>query len=765
MAVLGLLLPVSVHASPPSDIPALSAADDDPFGICFVSSAEMTQQHGFRYQRALDAGASWTRWPMYWNSIETSPGNFNFADQDDTVIADVEYGLSTNAILMGTPSIYTTGGSLFVEPPRVGQRHLSLNALGEPMISSATSPPERLYQPVFNDGTDIPGPGKGINPDNYWARFVYTAVNRYKPGGVLAQQQGWTGGQGIRHWEMWNEPDFVLFWSGSVTDYLRLLKVGYLAARHADPQAQILMGGLAYWNDQGWFPSFLDELDGDPYRQTYGYYFDVSCWHWYSRPSQLYTYTNWARGLMEQHGIYGKAIWVNESNVPVWDDYPGEGWDARWLRANMEEQAAYVIQSYSWGLAAGVERIFTFQLYDDYVGPGEAYGLNRNPNPSPWGFPYLGSYGAGTSRPSYTAYSVASQYLSDATFLGRDGSGGIERHRFDLPDDHRMTVVWNATPDPRTAYLPALAARATLVDQTGTTFTIYPSGGQYVFALPAATCNNFPGNPGDYIVGGKPYLVIEDLQEEHIRGRVMDNRELGVAGATVAASSAYGTFIDKTDLAAAYDSRIIGHPSESYDLSTQISGFHDWPARQDLAMPVGGEIVADFYLAPQVSAVSNGDFESGSAGWILGSGASITGTALSGQQSVYLDGVGGSGSVQQAIAIPAGTFQPTLSFMYNLTTEESTPGWDWLEVSIVDGGETHYLPDAAGRAVLWENTDGWSHCWYDLSPFANGSAIQLVFEMHQEDSLYPTSVYLDEISVGKASGGPLETHFVTITAP
>jgi hypothetical protein len=91
------------------------------------------------------------------------------------------------------------------------------------------------YAPVFNDGTDTPGPGKSINPDNRWARFVFAAVDRYRPGGVLAQQQGWTNGQGIRVWEIWNEPDFDVFFTGTVNDYTRLLKVGYLAAHYADP--------------------------------------------------------------------------------------------------------------------------------------------------------------------------------------------------------------------------------------------------------------------------------------------------------------------------------------------------------------------------------------------------------------------------------------------------------------------------------------------------------------------------------------------------
>lgn len=63
---------------------------------------------------------------------------------------------------------------------------------------------------------------------------------------------------------MWNEPDLASFWSGSVADYARLLKVGYLAARQADSLAQILFGGLA--NDSGhlgYYDEVLDIYDGD----------------------------------------------------------------------------------------------------------------------------------------------------------------------------------------------------------------------------------------------------------------------------------------------------------------------------------------------------------------------------------------------------------------------------------------------------------------------------------------------------------------------
>ena len=62
-------------------------------------------------------------------------------------------------------------------------------------------------------------------------RVPHVLVNRYKPGGELARQQGWQDGWGIRHWELWNEADSPQFWTGSLQDYAQLVKVGYLAVK------------------------------------------------------------------------------------------------------------------------------------------------------------------------------------------------------------------------------------------------------------------------------------------------------------------------------------------------------------------------------------------------------------------------------------------------------------------------------------------------------------------------------------------------------
>jgi hypothetical protein len=145
---------------------------------------------------------------MYWSEIEREPGNYDWTQYDRAVHSDMMAGLRTNAILLGTPAIYADERSV----------------------------PTLLAEPVFSDGTDTPGPDKSVNPDNAWAAFVYQTVHRYRPGGVRSVSEGWPTGRGITMWEIWNEPDSRIFWGGTVEEYARLVKVAYLAARHADPK-------------------------------------------------------------------------------------------------------------------------------------------------------------------------------------------------------------------------------------------------------------------------------------------------------------------------------------------------------------------------------------------------------------------------------------------------------------------------------------------------------------------------------------------------
>ena len=514
------------------------------YGLNRISNSEQSYVPEFQYQAGLSTGATWDRWPLYWDRIEKTPGSFDWDFQDIAVKAVITHGLKLNAILLGTPGFYHTNQTA-AQPVRPTPEIPAYS----PMIMDETQSgvPLGLYESVFTDG-DEPGVGKTINPDNVWARFVETAVNRYKPGGIIAQDEGWPAGVGVTHWEMWNEPDLIHFWDGSVDDYARLLKVGYLAAKHADPNAQVIFGGLAdvYTNqwDIPYLTAVLTNYDSDPMAASHNYFHDILAIHNYS-----YAYRSWRAVFIAQRRLDARdldnEIWLNETGVSVWDDYPGPVCDpTSAYRATMLEQADFIIQGALYARAVDVDNYFFFSLYDEcgniggnqpYFPPdqctsnppsgvyaGDGFGLFRNPSDALSGCSTHHPQ-AGTPRPSLDAFQVLTQYFVNVEWLWRarpgvpgSGNGLQEFIAFYQPHTQsRVLGIWALTDEPATAVFNSTHSSQTalLVGTDGMTQTIHATNGVFSVTLPAATSHITPteiyAGVALMAIGGSPYLVIE----------------------------------------------------------------------------------------------------------------------------------------------------------------------------------------------------------------------------------------------------------------
>ncbi len=473
-----------------------------------------------RYDQALALGAGWNRWPLYWNHVQTAPRIWAWAAYDRLVADDLARGLQINAILLGRPDFYQDG-----------ERITGLN------------------EPIFDDGTDLPAAGKTLNPDNPWAVYVWQAVNRYRPGGAMAQRRGWAAGQGIRVWEVWNEPDYTPFWGGSIRDYARLLKVAYIAAKQADPDAQVMFGGLLYPTDTNWLAQVLGIFSYDPLREQFNWYMDMVAIHNYDYPWRSGWLTLYVRQTLVAYGLK-RPIWLNETGVAVWDDYPGPLWTAarpaeRLHAATSEQQAAFLIQSAVHAWAEGADVVMYHQLYDDCGNQppgttfafhhgelcrggaacsGEAFGMFRNPasavcfnqHPQP-----------STARPVAAAFRLLARVFGaaphDAAAL-RQFNNGATVAVFDYQQaDKRVYVLWNRTFAPLNINLPAdggadvytLAAERRL--QPG-------ADGSYRLTLPPAAPTSYPNlEPGDVTAIGGPPLIVVTRLGDGTPGAVLDS--------------------------------------------------------------------------------------------------------------------------------------------------------------------------------------------------------------------------------------------------
>lgn len=224
------------------------------------------------------------RIPIYWPRVEPRPGELDFTTLDATVSAAAAAGVRVLPFVYGTPAW------LAADPAR-------------PPLSDAARPA--------------------------WTRFLRALVHRYGPRGQLWRGRG-PGRMPIRQWQIWNEPNFLLFWRPrpSPAGYARLLRSSARAVRAADSGAQVIAAGLAPV-EGGMLPwVFLRKLYAVPgVRAT----FDLAAVHPYSSTLGGVTYqVRKARQVMAAGGDADKPLLVSELGVTSDSPLPtGFDWGLR----------------------------------------------------------------------------------------------------------------------------------------------------------------------------------------------------------------------------------------------------------------------------------------------------------------------------------------------------------------------------------------------------------------------------------------------------
>lgn len=229
-----------------------------------------------------------------------------------------------------------------------------------------------------------------INADNLedFANFMGALVERYDGDGI----DDAPGSPVILYWEMYNEPDsnstvdgtFLppVGWGNDGEQYAFMLEEIYPAVKAANPQAQVVFGGIAYdffKTDGGKFvESFLtDVLDagGD-------LFFDVMNFHSYPAFYPRWT-NNQGPGLLEKANAIRATLSSYGLNKPMivteagWHDNNAPG---PIIPGSPQIQSRYVVQLFTQSMAADLDVMIWWMLYD--VGGNYPYntGLVTNDN-------------------------------------------------------------------------------------------------------------------------------------------------------------------------------------------------------------------------------------------------------------------------------------------------------------------------------------------------------------------------------------------------
>ena len=222
------------------------------------------------YDEMHTLGATWIRADFEWSGIEAVKGVFTWARADVAVDEASARNINVLATLDYTPSWARTNQTSDHYPPD--------------------------------------------DPDTY-ARFAKAAVRRYK-------------GR-VHDWEIWNEPNYSLFWlpRPDVTAYTTLLRKAYAAITSVDPAATVMVGGLTPGRGRNLPTTFLQSIYDNNGGTSLGL-FDAVAWHPYCRTKNPTAATdNWCawyqmngaspsgRSIMVAHGDAAKQIWPTEYGV------------------------------------------------------------------------------------------------------------------------------------------------------------------------------------------------------------------------------------------------------------------------------------------------------------------------------------------------------------------------------------------------------------------------------------------------------------------
>jgi len=378
-----------------------------------------------------EAQVYWVRWPLAWSAVEpvnTEPEGYRFYRYDsDIAAADSE------------------------------DLHLVVTILSNPDWAAT-------YRNGPIDKVDI----------SEFAEFMGALVERY-------DGDGWQDAPGspvVDYWEFYNEPDAgdelraeygASYWGHFGAEYAEMLCAVYPAMKSANPQAQVVLGGLAYdaFEDQG--GGFVREFLDDVLTAGGGECFDVMNFHYYpvfgwsSYGPGLSGKANYLAAKLEEYG-YEKPIICTEAGWHS-DDY-GQ------FPSTPEIQSRYVVKLFAQSLASRLDMM----IWWTWIDPGAGYGKNGLLTQ------------ALERKPAFYAYAAAARILGMASFRrplssGELGSQMMEGYLLTSLENRDLYVLWSNDGNTRAVSLP----------------------------LPRANVTDLYGNP---------VSVVEDIGDGHLDGRI-----------------------------------------------------------------------------------------------------------------------------------------------------------------------------------------------------------------------------------------------------
>ena len=205
----------------------------------------------------------------------------------------------------------------------------------------------------------------------------------------------------ITDWEIWNEPDNGVFFTGTPAQYAGMLRAAHDAIKGVDPQAQVALGGISGVAGQGWLAQVFATPGDDA-----AHAFEIANVHERSWLDQIGADIGSWRKFFAGYGFTG-PLWVTEAGYP---SDPGYQYDPSFT-LGAQSQAMFLDASIPTMLSAGADEVFVTER-DNLTGQFASEGLlGGDVADPPIADPQV------VEKPSYAAVSALAQCYAS---LSRD---------------------------------------------------------------------------------------------------------------------------------------------------------------------------------------------------------------------------------------------------------------------------------------------------------------------------------------------------------
>lgn len=182
-------------------------------------------------------------------------------------------------------------------------------------------------------------------------------------------------GSAIDYWEVWNEPDTAQFFTGTPQQYAAMLRAAHDAIKAANPDAQVLLGGISGTGGMSWLAQVFAVPGPDA-----AHAFDIANIHERGGLDQLtFDLAGWRR-FLSGYGFAG-PLWVTEHGYPA---DPAFQYDPSYA-SGATSQAAYLTASIPTLLDSGAAMVFVTErdnLTGQFASEGVLGGDVADPPPA-----------------------------------------------------------------------------------------------------------------------------------------------------------------------------------------------------------------------------------------------------------------------------------------------------------------------------------------------------------------------------------------------